>query len=340
MSRAAYAFSFTAIAPVFLIGAACVFGGAWGWVALAYLTVFAFAVDELIGWVGDESTEFPAAEAFTVILGLSHFVVLFGVVWAVSEPFAVSAKVALFLSAGLFLGQISNSNAHELVHKQSRALRMLGRLVYASIFVGHHASAHLLIHHKFVATEHDPNTAKAGEGFYRYLKRAWIGAFIAGLDAENLRRKNRAIYHHPYILDAVGSACALLTAYTIGGMLGLCTLIVLAAFAQLQLLLADYVQHYGLTRKMIGEKYEPVGDVHSWNAPHMFTSHMMLHAPRHSAHHTKPSLGFTELGLPDRQDAPYLPYSLPVMSLIALAPIFWRRIMDPRLAFWQAERIG
>ena len=35
-------------------------------------------------------------------------------------------------------------------------------------------------------------------------------------------------------------------------------------------------------------------------------------------------------------DAPPLPYSLPAMSVLALIPPLWRRVMDPQVALWQA----
>ncbi len=45
-------------------------------------------------------------------------------------------------------------------------------------------------------------------------------------------------------------------------------MLALAAYAQMQLLLSDYVQHYGLRRKTSENgKPEPVGPQHSWNAP-------------------------------------------------------------------------
>jgi len=35
---------------------------------------------------------------------------------------------------------------------------------------------------------------------------------------------------------------------------------------------------------------------------------------------------------------PMLPYSLPMMAVIALMPPLWRRVMDPRVAHWEKAR--
>ena len=124
----------------------------------------------------------------------------------------------------------------------------------------------------------------------------------------------------------------LVTAAMIGGLAGAFAYVALALYATSQLLLSDYVQHYGLSRKVVDGKAEPVGDRHSWNAPHWFSSALMLNAPRHSDHHAHPSRGFTDLGIP--QSAPTLPRSLPTMATLALFPSVWRRIMDHRAKDW------
>ena len=74
--------------------------------------------------------------------------------------------------------------------------------------------------------------------------------------------------------------------------------LVLAVYAQLQILLADYVQHYGLRRQTGADgRPEPVGDGHSWNTPHWFSSALMVNAPRHSDHHLHPTRPYPGLRL-------------------------------------------
>ncbi|MEL7117493.1 MAG: fatty acid desaturase, partial [Pseudomonadota bacterium] len=182
-------FSASSVLPVPLLLAAVAFGGVWPWLALIYLTLFAFALDTLIGQMEVES-EFPAAEGLSVALACLHFVVLGAVVWRFGQGVATAEAVGLFLATGLYIGQIGNSNAHELIHRGRRSLFGLGKAVYISLLFGHHVSAHPLVHHRHVATPRDPNTARLGEGYYRFLIRAWTGSFRAGFKAERARRKD------------------------------------------------------------------------------------------------------------------------------------------------------
>jgi len=132
-----------------------------------------------------------------------------------------------------------------------------------------------------------------------------------------------------------GAALTLGIAAIIAGWGGVVQLLALAAYAQMQLLLSDYVQHYGLRRKPRADgRIEPVGPQHSWNAPQWYSSAMMLNAPRHSDHHMRPARAFPALEVtPDTM--PILPRSLPVMAALALVPPIWRRVMDRRVARWQ-----
>jgi len=133
-------------------------------------------------------------------------------------------------------------------------------------------------------------------------------------------------------LGYFGGATVALTLIWISiGVEAVLAFVLIAGFAQSQIFLADYVQHYGLVRALAASgRAEPVGSAHFWNAPQWYSSAMMLNAPRHSDHHLHPKRRYPELVL--RADMPVLPYSLPVMATIALVPPLWRRIMARRLA--------
>jgi alkane 1-monooxygenase len=231
---------------------------------------------------------------------------------------------------------VSNSNAHELIHRSDRRLFGLGMAVYISLLFGHHTSAHRLVHHRFVATPDDPNTAAEGESFYSFAARAWPGAFVAGYEMENNRREKAGVTGlaglHPYLIYLGGAALALVVVLWLFGLDGLLAYLLLCAHAQLQLLLSDYVQHYGLLRRELPSGgLEPAGPSHSWDAPHAFSGMMMLNAPRHADHHAHPARPYPELGLNPATETPRLPHSLPVMATIALIPPLWYKIMDRRL---------
>ncbi|WP_282025551.1 alkane 1-monooxygenase [Limimaricola cinnabarinus] len=332
------AFATATLLPLPLIAAAMLWGGAWAFAAPLALALLTAALDEIGARLAPPrpGAEFPASAALTLAIGLSHFALLGGAVWALSGGWlTLGEKAGLFAAAGLWLGQVSNANAHELIHAPARGPRRLGVAVYVSLLFGHHASAHPLVHHVRVATRDDPATARRGEGFWRYAPRAWRGGFREGLRMESARRRGHPRWRHPYLHYAGGAALALGLSALLAGWRGVAAHLALAGFAQLQLLLSDYVQHYGLERARGPDgRIEPVGARHSWNSPHPVSSWMMLNAPRHSDHHARPARPYPALDLPEA--APMLPRSLPVMACLALWPRFWRRVMDPRVAAWRA----
>lgn len=334
-------FSVATLTPVALVGAAAIWGGWWVLAALMFLSALTAILDEAVHHVTPptDDSEFPAASWLSVSLGIAHFGVLILVINALAnQPLGIAAKIGLFIAAGFFFGQISNPNAHELIHRGGRGMHRLGKWVYISLLFGHHTSAHVLVHHSLVATPADPSTSRLGESYYRFAPRAWRGSFRKGFEAETERqnRTRRRRYHHPYVSYVAGAVGFILLAFLIGGTKGVVVYAALASFATSQLLLSDYVQHYGLMRKITDGKAEPVGPRHSWNSPHWFSSAVMLNAPRHSDHHAHPSRSFDTLTIP--VDSPMLPRSLPIMATLALFPRQWRKVMDPLALAWSARQ--
>ena len=337
-------FSIATLSPVILIVASGIAGFPWGIAAVLYITVLMFCLDRLITRNrpnADPDQEFPAADKLLALIGLSHLFLMVFSLWAVSGDSGLTTAERGFtaLATALFLGHIAHPAAHELIHRPGRNLRLLGRLIYASMLYGHHASAHLRVHHIHVGTKTDPNSARYGESFYRFAARAWIGGFRAGLRAENhLRRgRNTPLWRHPYALYLGLVPIMILLALSLGGPSGLGALAFMAFYAHMQMLLADYVQHYGL-RRIIRQDgtLEPVGPQHSWNATHVASAAMTLNAPRHSDHHVSPIRPYPALQLRET-DMPCLPHSLPVMAVMATVPPLWRRVMDPLCDIWQAR---
>nr|WP_319250326.1 alkane 1-monooxygenase [uncultured Celeribacter sp.] len=328
-------FAITTLLPVGLLAAGALWGGIWAGLGLLYMTALAASLDQLVALALDSDTpeaEFPDANALSTLLALAHFGLLPLAVWGLSHGHLVFwERLCVFLGMGLFFGQVSNSNAHELIHRRDPTLRRLGTWIYITLLFGHHASAHPKVHHSAVATEDDPNSAPKGMSYYRFLPRAWLGSFRAGWRAENrLRARTQSTDLHPYVIYIGGGLACLALAFVIGGAVGLLKYVLLCGYASAQLMLSDYVQHYGLRRRHTAAGcYEPVGARHSWNSPHWFTALLMLNAPRHSDHHARPMTPYVALKL--TEDMPCLPRSLPVMATLALWPARWFQVMDPRV---------
>lgn len=340
-------FALASLLPYALLFAAATWGGIWGWLALGSITVWMFSLDRLLPKNTanpDPDAEFPGAIGLLVMLGLLHFAALACLAFSFAPGAQAGAgtRALVLLTTGLIGGQISHPVAHELIHKPGRGLRLLGRLVYSASLVGHHASAHLRVHHVHVASDLDPNSARKGENFYRFARRAAPGSFRAGLAAENRLRqgKGRPVWTHPYVLYLGAGFVTLLVAALIGGSGGLLAVLVAGLHAQMQILISDYVQHYGLRRRVLAAGgLEPVGPQHSWNAAERYSSALTLNAPRHSDHHVRPARIYPALQL-EPGAMPQLPRSLPVMGMIAMMPRTWRRMMDRRVDAQEAARGG
>jgi alkane 1-monooxygenase len=326
-------FALAAASPLALLALGMALGGVWPYLAVLYMTFAVIALDLLVPLtVGDApEREFPAADALLVLLGLAALAALPALTWAIAGPSGLSpaARVALFLAGGLWFGQVSHPAAHELIHRP-RPLFWLGMTVYTALLFGHHTSAHRLVHHRYVASPQDPNTARAEESFYHFLPRAWVGSFRKGWAAETALR-GRSARLHPFAFYIGGAVLALTLATLIAGLPGLLVWAGLGLHAGSQILLSDYIQHYGLTRRASSNgRLDPVAAPHSWNSPHWFSSALMLNAQRHSDHHAHPTRPYPALRLPD--DALMLPWPLPLAGLIALYPPLWHRRMRRPLA--------
>ncbi len=315
-------------------------GTAWGgfaWVALAWLTIVAVVADKLLdppkAPAPEEETQ-PWSDTLSVALAIGHLLVLISTCTALfSAGLTFGQNIALFLATASFFGQVSHPNAHELIHRRTAIFKALGAAVYTSIGFGHHVSAHRLVHHRFVGTEEDPNTPLPGETFWAYLPRAWRGSFEAGIvqEIERLDRKGHGPNHlsNPYWLWLGGTLLTAVAVLSGAGIAGLIALIGLSALTGAQILMSDYVQHYGLQRLILPNgRLEPVAAHLSWNAPKGFSSYLMMNAPAHSEHHMHPDRSYEQLD-PQAQ-VPTLPFSMPVMAMIAMIPVAWHRMMDKR----------
>ena len=322
-----------------LLVAAGLWGGIWLAAALIWLMLLPLlrrpAAPPAEPPLPARATE-TAADLLSALLGLAHLPLLALAVAAIAGITGLSPieRAAAFLAFGLHFGLTGNANAHELIHRSNRFLFNLGRLHFTSLLFGHHASAHRLVHHVHVATDADPNSAPAGMSFWRFLPRAWLGSFAEGLKAENRLRHRKGTRPsgglHPYALHVGGGIGALLLPGWLAGPAGTLALLALGAYATLQLLLSDYVQHYGLRRATGPDgRPEPAGPAHSWDAPEGFAGLLSLNAGRHADHHSHPARPWP--ALESAPHTPRLPYPLPLMGAIALWPRRWHRLMDRRL---------
>jgi alkane 1-monooxygenase len=315
--------------------------GTWGLFSL---------LDAIIGQTkANADPQTPEADLFwyrliTLVWFPVQATLLFWLIWytAHSTHLDFGEKLGLFFGMGVISGTIGITYAHELMHQKSAVERWLGDLLMASVLYSHFRSEHLRVHHAHVGTPKDAVTARYNEGFHRYFPRVlWQCARSAWeVEAAMLARRNLPALHrsNPFWRYAALQLAMLALALALGGWPGLGFFAMQAFVAVWQLELVDYIEHYGLTRRHLGDgKYEHVLPRHSWNAAHKASNWLLINLQRHSDHHYKPDRRFPLLQSHDADAAPQLPYGYPVMTALAMVPPLWTRVMNRRVREWRKQ---
>ncbi|WP_209598364.1 alkane 1-monooxygenase [Ruegeria sp. HKCCSP351] len=327
------------------------FAGGW-WVLLIPIStwwVFA-ALDRITGLnVENADPETPDGDLQRYILLTKlwaplQFLTLFGLIWYASHGSQLSTpeKIGLFFGMGVISGTVGINYSHELMHQKSHWERWLGDILLAMVLYSHFRSEHLLVHHRYVGTPRDPVTARYNEGFHRFYPRVLRQSLISAFNAERGKLAPKDLpwtdRSNPFWRYWALQGGMLALAALVGGWSGLALFLLQAGVAIWQLELVNYVEHYGLTRKHLGDgRYEHVLPRHSWNASQKASNWLLINLQRHSDHHYKPNRRFPLLQHHTPETAPQLPYGYPVMTVAAMIPPLWRRVMNPRVREWRRQ---
>ncbi|WP_375700229.1 alkane 1-monooxygenase [Pseudophaeobacter sp. TrK17] len=269
---------------------------------------------------------------------------VFGTLWYLTHgnPHSTLETLGIMLGIGVTTGIVGIVYAHELMHKPNRVERNLGDLLLALVLYGHFRTEHLLVHHPYVGTPRDTVTARYNEGFHRAFFRILLTGFGSAWRAEKamLARRNRSPL---YLSNPIWKYLALQTvflalAFAIGGWTGVGLFAFQAIVAIWQLELTNYVEHYGLTRKYLGDgAYEPVKPHHSWDSAHRVSGLLLINLQRHADHHVHPMRRYPLLQVYDKSQVPMLPTGYPPMTALAMIPPLWRRIFNPKVRAWRKQ---
>ena len=317
----------------------CAMQGGWIILLIPILTWNVYsALDKVLG-LNLENADLGASEddlfwyklitwAWTPI----QFVTLFGVIWYATHSghLSVIEQIALFFGVGVMTGGIGINYAHELMHQKPRRERALADILLA-----------MVLYHRYVGTPRDAVTARYNENFHRFFPRVLIECLTSAFRAEKAMLARKGLpwtdLSNPFFRYWALQGAMCLLAIAAGGLAGLLLFLFQALVAVWHLELVNYVEHYGLTRKHLGDgKYENVLPRHSWNAAHKASNWFLINLQRHSDHHYKPSRRFPLLQNYTQDEAPQLPYGYAVMTTMALIPPLWRRKMNPRVRRWRS----
>lgn len=335
-----------ALVPVVLFAAS---HGGWALALPPVCTWFAFSLlDAITGrYKANADPETPEAglrwyRAITLLWFPIQFCLIFGMIWYATRAGHLSGAERgwLFFGVGVLSGTIGINYAHELMHQKSPLERWLADLLLATVLYSHFRSEHLRVHHIYVGTPRDPVTARYNEGFHRFFPRVLRQCPASAWRAERamLARRGLPVWslQNPFWRYLVLQAGCVALALGIGGVEGLGLFALQAFVAIWQLELVNYIEHYGLTRRHLGEgRYEHVLPRHSWNATQRASNWLLINLQRHSDHHYKPSRRFPLLQTYGPDEAPELPAGYPLMTMCAMIPPLWKRIMNPRVRAWR-----
>ncbi|MEJ6477719.1 MAG: alkane 1-monooxygenase [Octadecabacter sp.] len=347
LSRALPFWLSLALVPLAWIGA---FYGGWTVILLPISTWYLFSIIDGIAGVYQENADLETSEdelfwykLVTIIWFPVQFVTVFGILWYVTHTthLSVLEQIVLFFGIGVISGAVGIVYAHELCHQKPKLERNFGDLLLAMVLYSHFRSEHLLVHHRYVGTPRDPVTARYNEGFHRFFFRVLREQPVSAFRAEKamLARKN-LLWHdrsNPFWKYLALQIMFIALAVIIGGWAGLGLFLTQAFVAIWQLELTNYVELYGLTRKhLVDGKYEHVLARLSCSGSPLASNWLLINLQRHSDHHYKPDRRFPLLQTYDEAEAPQLPYGYPIMTMAAMVPPIWRRVMNPRVRKWRA----
>ena len=256
--------------------------------------------------------------------------IIFAAWFAATQPLPWHALLAVTISTGMMGGFCINVG-HELGHKRTVLEQTLAKLVLAPTAYGHFYVEHNRGHHRDVATPIDPASSRMGESVYAFVLREMPGAWRRAWALEAHRLQGAPWDWRNEVLQPL--LLTVLLWSTLAWWLGprvLVFMVAMSFWANFQLTLANYIEHYGLLRRL-GEngKPEPCRPQHSWNSNHMVTNWMLFHLQRHSDHHAHASRRYQSLR--NFPDVPRLPNGYFGMFLLAYFPPLFFRVMNRRL---------
>lgn len=251
--------------------------------------------------------------------------------------------VGMTFSVGIIVGTIGINVAHELGHRHQWYEQLMSKVLLLSALYMHFNIEHNRGHHKNVATDEDPASARYGEHLYGFWLRSVSGGYRNAwrLESERLGKKGQPAFgwHNAMIRFQVFQAGYLVAVGLVYGWWMVGFAVAIAIFGFLLLESVNYIEHYGLRRRLQPNgRYEKVSPSHSWNSDHEAGRIFLYELTRHSDHHYKASRKYQVLRHFD--ESPQLPFGYPTSILISLVPPLWFRLMNPRVGRWGDGEMG
>lgn len=251
-----------------------------------------------------------------------------------NQGFSTAEWLGLTLSVGIVVGASGINVAHELGHRSTPSEQFLSKILLLPALYQHFFVEHNRGHHKHVATDLDPASARFGENLYTFWWRSVMGSWLSAwaIERERLQKAGRPLWSwsNEMLRFLTFQTLWLGGIFALTGWRGLFGAVAVAVVGFLLLETINYVEHYGLRRRLLHSgRYEPVGPQHSWNSDHEVGRILLYELTRHSDHHYKSTRKYQILRHMD--ESPQLPYGYPTSIVLALLPPLWFAVMNPLL---------
>jgi alkane 1-monooxygenase len=291
--------------------------------------------DNHIVEIEEERSEIP----FFNILLYSHLPIIYALIGYAfykiqHQDLTILEMIGMIFNVGIVLGSYGINVGHELGHRQNKFEQFLAKALLLPALYQHFFIEHNRGHHKNVATNLDPATSRLGENIYFFWFRSVVGSYANAwrLESERLKKEGKSVlnWDNEMLRFQMYQATYLLVIYLIFGTPAVIFAISFAIVGFLLLETVNYIEHYGLQRKLLDNgRYEPVMPYHSWNSDHELGRIFLYELTRHSDHHYKATRKYQVLRHFD--ESPQLPFGYPLSMLVSLLPPLWFRIMNKRV---------
>lgn len=233
------------------------------------------------------------------ILAMGQMVSSLNWEWRLSDDMVLSLSnlVALRILGGTNACCGVIAPAHELTHRRSRWLQILGRVMLTSVFADHFRLAHKVGHHACLGQAEDPSTATQDETYTQFLRRTLLAQWRVAW-----RHAPKAVY-----VSLLVQALYLLVFWYCFGNLAAFMLLYQSSVAVRLLEAVNYFQHFGLTRAAGWARGS------AWRCDSAVSLFLFLGLTRHSDHHQRPTTGFRTLV--DQTEYPALPFGYLITAI-------------------------
>lgn len=267
-----------------------------------------------------------------LLVPMQYFILVY-FLFQMQQEMPTSVRVGMIISMGIACGVIGINAAHELGHRNTRFEQTLSKMLLLTSLYMHFFIEHNRGHHKNVSTDEDPASSKYGETLYAFWFRSIIHSYISAwiLEKEKLDMQKKSFWSlaNEMLVFQFIQFLLMLSIYLIFGFKILLYFVIAAAIGIVLLETVNYIEHYGLRRKMKDGRYERTMPIHSWNSNHPLGRLVLLELSRHSDHHYIASRKYQILRHHDA--SPQMPTGYPGMMILSLIPPIWFAIMHKKI---------